>query len=78
LQSRPANTNNSRAILTKPTAPRRKGIVAEKTTAFAEAATALDGASQAKDLAAAKAAQDSLSNACMQCHNEHKRKGKGG
>jgi hypothetical protein len=50
----------------------------KQAVAFGEAAKSLERAAQAKDLAAAKSAQDLLSSSCMQCHNEHKRKGKGG
>jgi hypothetical protein len=48
------------------------------TQAFGDAAKALDRAAQAKDQAAAKSAQDLLSGSCMQCHQEHKRMGRGG
>jgi hypothetical protein len=50
----------------------------KQTTAFSEAADALDRAAQAKDLAAAKTAHDLLSNTCTQCHKEHRRMGRGG
>ena len=42
---------------------------------FAETATDMDTAAQAKDLAAARAAQDTLSKSCMACHNAHQNKG---
>jgi cytochrome c556 len=53
------------------------------TKAFADHASALDRAAQAKDLAAAKEAQTSLGASCMGCHREHRpgpggKKGKGG
>jgi hypothetical protein len=48
------------------------------TVAFSDAAGALDEAAQAKDLEAARKADDLLNGSCMKCHNEHKKKGKGG
>jgi hypothetical protein len=47
------------------------------TAAFAESATALDKAAQAKDLAAARTAHQNLAASCMACHREH-RGGPGG
>ncbi len=45
------------------------------TDSFAETAADMDSAVQAKDLAAARTAQDTLSHSCMACHNEHQKKG---
>jgi hypothetical protein len=42
------------------------------TTAFAESATALDKAAQAKDLKAARGADEKLGSACMECHKAHR------
>ncbi len=49
----------------------------KQTSAFAESSAALDRAAQAKDLSAARAAQEKLGASCMQCHKEH-RGGPGG
>jgi cytochrome c556 len=45
--------------------------------AFADSASALDRAAQAKDLSAARDAQAKLGNSCMDCHRAH-RGGPGG
>ncbi|HEX5270887.1 MAG TPA: cytochrome c [Gemmataceae bacterium] len=50
---------------------------ATQTTAFADSAAALDKAAQAKDLSAARAAQDRLGGSCNECHRTH-RGGRGG
>ncbi len=42
------------------------------TTAFSASATALDKAVQAKDVAAARAADMQLMGSCMDCHREHR------
>jgi hypothetical protein len=47
------------------------------TISFAESATALDKAAQAKDLKAARGADEKLGSACMDCHRAH-RGGPGG
>jgi hypothetical protein len=39
---------------------------------YAELATELDKAAQAKDKAAASAAQDDLASSCMACHRQHR------
>ena len=48
------------------------------TSAFAEAATDLDKAAQAKDAVAANTACDTLANSCAACHKEHQNKRGGG
>jgi hypothetical protein len=50
---------------------------AKLTTAYADSATVLDKAAQAKDATAAKAAHKLILNSCMECHREH-RGGPGG
>jgi XXXCH domain-containing protein len=47
------------------------------TSEYAESAAALEKAVQAKDREAALAAQDSLANSCIACHQEHRRMGAG-
>jgi len=44
------------------------------TSAFADAASDLDKAAQAKDVAAANTACDTLANSCAACHKEHQNK----
>ena len=44
------------------------------TDAFADAASDLDKAAQAKDVAAANTACDTLANSCAACHKEHQNK----
>jgi hypothetical protein len=50
---------------------------AKLTAAFAASATALDKATQAKDLAAAQGAETKIRGSCMECHQTH-RGGPGG
>jgi hypothetical protein len=50
---------------------------AKLTTAYADSATVLDMAAQAKDTNAARAAHKLILNSCMECHREH-RGGPGG
>lgn len=48
------------------------------TLAYADAAAALDRASQAKDADAALTAHSQLASSCMGCHREHRQMGRGG
>ncbi len=49
----------------------------EKSQAFALLAADLDKAVQARDPETARTSQDALSNACMSCHREHRKRGRG-
>jgi len=51
---------------------------AKLTTTYAESATALDKAAQAKDKKAAQAAHKDLGRSCMSCHREHRKMGGSG
>jgi hypothetical protein len=50
---------------------------AQRTSAYAESATALDRAAQAKDRDAALLAHGRLANSCMACHRDHRTMGPG-
>jgi hypothetical protein len=51
---------------------------AEHTAAFAETASDLDKAAQAKDKSTALATHKQLTESCNACHGEHRRMGRGG
>jgi hypothetical protein len=51
---------------------------AKLTADYAESATALDRAAQARDRDAALAAHGKLASSCMPCHKEHRGFGPGG